>query len=185
MASFITPSELKDYPLPVTSQQWSKIGDDQLAIVIGYASDHLEDFLDRKVATGNYVDRILQGSGTEFQMLGVYPIVAVNYVTSYDGMNNATVHPVSDFWIDNEAAILEWLTRDTKQFTKAKRWLIDYNAGFSSTPGPVKFATGLQTIKMLQPMFRGGSNFTEVELIEELDEQIVELLDYYKRRRIS
>jgi hypothetical protein len=184
MAAFITPTELKSYPLPVTAAQWSKVGDDQLAIVIGFASDHLEDYMDRRIATGNYVTK-LWGSGGWLQLLPVYPVVAVNYVTSYDAYHNPTSYSIDDFWVDNEAGILEWYNKNRYKFTRSSRWLFDYEAGFATTPGPVKHAAALQTVKMLQPLFRGGTNFTEIELITELDEQIVELLDPYKRRRIG
>ena len=72
MAGYITPAELKAYPLPVTAQQWAKVGDDQLAIVIGYASEHLDDWMDRRLATGNYVDRI-RGKYKNRLILNNYP----------------------------------------------------------------------------------------------------------------
>jgi len=183
MANFITPSELKAYPLPVTAQQWAKVGDDQLAVVIGYACDHLEDYMDRSIATGNYVDR-LTGSGLYSQLLSLYPVVALNYVSSYDGLNNPFTHDPSQFYVGT-SGIIEWLQPDKYNFSRYKRWEFDYDAGYATVPGPVKHAAALQTVRMLQPLFRGGSTFTETELIAEIDEQIVELLEFYKRRRIS
>jgi len=185
MAGYITPAELKSYPLPVTAQQWAKVGDDQLAIVIGYASEHLEDWMDRRLATGNYVDRI-RGKYRNRLILKNYPVIAVNYVTAYlsNAAQTSTTFGVEEFWIEHEAGIIEWLNQGRYTFD-SRYWIVDYDAGYPSIPGPVKHATALQTVKMLQPLFRGGQNFTETELIADLDDQIVELLDAYKRRRIG
>lgn len=185
MPNLITTDELKAYPLPVTTKQWDMVGEDQLEVVIGYASDHIEDYLDRKIAVTAVTDRLRKGSGSSRQMLSTYPVTSLTSVTSYDTAGNATVHDLADFYINNDSAILEFLNRDKNSFTKTKIWQIAYNAGYAATPGPVKHAVALQTVKMLQPLFRGGSQFAETELIMELDEQIVELLDYYKRRRIG
>jgi hypothetical protein len=183
MAAYITPAELKAYPLPVTAQQWSKVGDDQLAIVIGYATDHLESYMDRKLAVGNYVDKV-RGKGSSRLLLPQYPVIAVNYVTAYDMYNNYSTFDISNFWVEHEAGIIEWLNSYTYKFD-SRYWMVDYNAGYPTIPGPAKHAVALQTVKMLQPLFRGGQNFVEVELINELDEQIVELLDPYKRTRFA
>ena len=185
MAGYITPSELKAYPLPVTSAQWQKVGDDQLEIIIGYASEHLDDWMDRSLAAGNYVDRI-GGKYRNRLILHNYPIIALNYVTAYvpNAAQTSTTYGVEEFWIEHEAGIIEWLNTTVNTFD-SRKWIVDYTAGYTTIPGPVKHATALQTVKMLQPLFRGGTNFTETELIGELDEQIVELLDAYKRRRIG
>ena len=185
MANLITTDELKAYPLPVTTKQWQLVGDDQVETVIGYASDHIEDYLDRKIAVTAITDRIKAGTGTNRMLLSTYPVTTLTSVTSYDTIGNATVHDLGLFYINNDSAILEFINRSRYTFGKTSIWEVEYSAGYAATPGPVKHAVALQTVKMLQPLFRGGSQFTETELIIELDEQIVELLDYYKRRRIG
>ena len=181
MPQFITPDELKAYPLPVKAEQWFKVGDDQITIVIERASEHLEDFMDRKVLTGNYVDR-LRGKGLSRQLLTHYPVTQLNVVTAYSPTNAAFDYNVSNFIVDESAGIIEWANRYRYNFYTDMVWMIDYNAGFTSVPGPIKHATALQTVKMLQPLFRGGTTFVETELIAEIDEQVVELLDPYMRR---
>ena len=184
MAQFITTQELKEYPLPVSAKQWQLVGDDQLATTIEAASDHLEDYLDREILTANYTDR-RRGTGTEKILLPVYPITALSSAYMYDGLGNQTEWDTSEFYINSDAGILEFIKRDRYSFTKHYTWEFSYTAGYATVPTPVKHAAAFQTVKMLQPIFRGGSQFTETELITDLDDQIIELLEVYKRRRIA
>lgn len=182
--AFITVAELKAYPLPVTSAQWAKIGDDQLEIMIGYASDRIEDWLDRRLINGNYVER-RKGSDLPRILLKNYPVTALNAVSSYTPSNAHTDWDVSLFYVNEDSGIIEFLEPSKWSFGKALTWEFDYEAGYAEVPGVVKHATALQTVEMLQPVFRGGRDFQEVELITELDEQIVDMLDKYKRRRMG
>jgi len=184
MAQFITPEELKAYTLPVTAKQWSMVGDDQLAVVIGYASDHLEDYMDRKVLTANYTDR-RGGTGSHKILLSVYPVTAISSAYQTDSLGNETSWDTSEFYINENAGILEFIKRGRYAFYKYYTWTFNYTAGYAAVPGPIKHATALQTVKMLQPLFRGGTNFTETELVTDLDEQVMEMLEVYKRRRIA
>lgn len=184
MSQFITPQELKEYSLPVTSKQWQLVGDDQLTTVIEAASDHLEDYMDRKILAANYTDR-REGTGTHKILLEVYPITALTSAYQIDGYGNQTQWDTSEFYINADAGMLEFINRNRYSFTKSCTWQFEYTAGYASVPTPVKHAAAYQTVKMLQPLFRGGSNFTETELITDLDDQIVELLEFYKRRRIA
>lgn len=184
VAGFITPSELKSYPLPVKSTQWSSIGDDQIEKVIQYASDHLEDYMDRRILVSRYVDK-KWGSGGWRQMLSNYPLVELVSASSYDGNYNQTAWDVDGIFTYDSSGIIEWKNKNRYKFYKSQMWEFVYDAGYATVPGPVKHATALQTVKMLQPLFRGGTQFTEVELVSEIDEQIMELLDNYKVRRIA
>ena len=185
MASFISVEHMKTYPLPVTDKQWTLVGDEQIAYVSAYASQHLEDYMDRKVEITSYTERHKKGTGTHRMLLGLYPVTELTSVSAYDGMGNQTDYDVDELYTDADAGIIEFIKRDKYAFTKASTWVIEYSAGYSEIPGPILHATALQTVKMLQPLFRGGSTFTETEFITDLDEQIVELLEYYKRRRIG
>lgn len=181
---FITADELKAYPLPVTTAQWGKIGDDQLEIIIGYASERIEDWLDRRLINGNYVER-RYGSDLPSIILNNYPITALNGVSSYTSSGAYTSWDTSLFRVNATAGIVEFNDAARNAFSKGLSWVFDYDAGYDEVPGVVKHATALQTVEMLQPIFRGGREFQEVELITELDEQIVDLLDKYKRRRMG
>ena len=184
MSQFLTPDELKAYPLPVSAKQWQLVGDEQLVKTITAASDHLEDYLDRKILTANYTDR-RRGTDSHKILLSVYPVTALASAYQIDGLGNTTTWDTSEFYINENAGIIEFIKRDKYEFGKLSTWQFDYTAGYSAVPTPVMQATAFQTVKMLQPIFRGGSQFTETELIEGLDEQVIELLEYYKRRRIA
>lgn len=183
MSSFITVDEFKAYPLPITAAQWQKVGDDQLALVIENASEHLEDYMDRKINIARYVER-KRGSNQFKQLLENWPVTEVHAVTSYAVNGTPTGHNVGLF-TTAESGIVEWLDRTRYKFGRDLTWIFDYSAGYSEVPKPIKHATYLQTLKMLQPIFRGGAQFTEVELVSELDEQVAELCERYRRARFS
>jgi hypothetical protein len=181
---FITPDEIKTYPLPVNASQWAKIGDDQLQRAIDTASERISNWLDRKMAVGNYVERY-NGSGTGALLLRQYPVITVNSVSSVNLAGTVRLWNINDFRVDADAGILYFANTGRWAFFRDLDWTVDYNAGFVQLPEVVKHATALQTIIILQPMFRGGREFTETKLIEGIDEQIVDMLDELKRRRMS
>jgi hypothetical protein len=181
---FITPSELRRYPLPVTDKQWDKIDYDQLVAVTAYASQHVQDYLDRNIFKQQYAQRI-RGNNRASLLLEHYPVTSLVSVThtSTDGVtvtdNNA------DFLVNGGAGIIEWIDKETNGFYKNFIWTVTYVAGYDECPGPIKHATALQSLSMLQPLFRGGTDFTEVELVDAIDESIVDMLEKYKRKRIG
>lgn len=180
--SYITVDEFKAYPLPITATQWQKMGDDQLELIIGYATEHLDDYMDRHLDIRNYVDR-RRGSDLPTLLLENYPVVTINAVSSYLPNDVATTQNVNLF--THGVGVIEWLDRTRYKFYRNQTYIIDYDAGYAVIPGPVKHATALQTLKMLQPLFRGGAQFAEVELITDIDENVVEMLEKYRRKRLS
>lgn len=184
MAGFITPTELKAYPLPVTDKQWEKITDEQIQTVIDYATQNIKDYLDRDIVITSYTERIV-GSGRSTLILDAYPIVSLSSVSSRDYTETIANYSTSDFLIRANSGIIEWIDKLRNAFWSTRIWVVQYTAGYATIPGPVKHATALQTVQMLQPLFRGGSNFAQVELVEETNEQIVDMLEKYKRKRIG
>jgi hypothetical protein len=184
MAAFLTPQELRAYPLPVTAAQWSKVSDDKIAEVLDMATTHIEDFLDRNIASAYYTER-LPGNGRYTLMVDQYPVTALVSVSSRDISENTESFSTSDFLIHGGAGIIEWVDKLRNSFFRSRIWVVQYVAGFSAVPGPIKHATALQAIEMLQPLFRGGTDFVQVDLIEGINEQIVDLLEKYKRKRMG
>lgn len=184
MASFITVDELKAKPLPVKDNQWAQIETEQLEIAIADASQHVQDYLERDIEELEYIERI-QGTGRSKMMVNNYPLTAITEVTATDVFGNEQVYGSDAFLVNSRAGIIEWVDRYRNEWFRDKLWTIEYTAGYVTIPGPVKQATALVTIQMLQPMFRGGTNFASVELIDESNEHIVDLLERYRRVRIG
>lgn len=182
--ALITIDELKAYSLPVKANQWDNIGDDQIETIIDYASTNIEDYLDIAVASAYYTERIA-GSGSGKLILNNYPVTQVVAVTQYDNTETSTVYDPAGFVIMSNAGIIMFSNRAYYSFWKEYDWVVTYRAGYDTIPGPIKHAVALQTIQMLQPMFRGGANFNEIKLIDGVNEQIVDLLETYKRKRIG
>jgi hypothetical protein len=186
MAGLITVQELKAYPLPVTDKQWEKITDEQIEVVIGYASENIEDFCDRHFASDYYAERIV-GSGSSVLILEHYPITQLVSVESRDYAEIPKEYELSSFIVHGGegAGMIEWVDKRLNAFWKNRVWVVEYQAGYSVIPGPVKHAVALQTIEMLQPLFRGGMNFTQVETVPGITEQMEDMLFKYVRKRIG
>ena len=185
--ALLTEAELKAYPLPITNVQWAKIDeldDDQIARVLDYASQHVEDYLERRVEETEYIERI-QGANRNTVMLNNYPVISIEGVSAIDVFGYTRTYSAADFLIDTDAGIIEWLDKYRNTFLRSYLWTFEYTAGFSTIPGPIKHATALVVVQMLQPLFRGGTNFTQVDLINESNEAIVDMLERYKRQRIG
>ena len=185
--AFITVEELKDYPLPVTDAQWAKIdnaGAYQIATVIDYATQHVKDYIERDLEELEYVERI-QGTGRNKMMVNNYPVTAISEVTATDVHGNNQVYGSDAFLVNSRAGIIEFVDRYRNEWFRDKLWTIEYTAGYPTIPGPVKHATALVTIQMLQPLFRGGTNFASIDLVDESNEHIVDMLERYRRVRIG
>lgn len=183
-AYFLTVDEFKSIPLPIKDSMYEKLTDEKIYKEIGIASDHVQDYLDRRIALATYTER-LRGSHRDFLILDNWPIVSLTSISSTTNLNVTSSHDTDDFIIDSGAGIIRWLEPAKYRFSRDYWWTVTYTAGYDEIPSPIKKATALQTIEGLQPLFRGGTNFIEVELIEGLNTQIVDLLEKYKNKRIG
>ena len=180
----ITYEELRNYPLPVKGSQWDSIGQSMVETTIEYASQNIMDYVDLGIASAYYTERI-PGSGTATLMLDQYPLLEVVSVTQLNRLNAAQGWTLDYFVVDTGGGMITWADRTRYAFYKDYDYSVYYRAGWLTIPGPIKHAVALQTIQMLQPMFRGGQNFTEIKLIDGVNEEIVDLLEKYKRKRIG
>jgi hypothetical protein len=183
MTSFITISELKTYPLPVTAAQWAKVTDAKVEEILEKATDHIIDWLERDIVSAYYTETI-PGNNRYTLMLDAYPLTSVSLVTAIDIIGNETEYDGTMFNIDR-AGIIQWKDRLNHWFSRDKAWRVEYRAGYDVVPGPLKHAVALQAVQMLQPLFRGGADFVQVELIDGLQESIVDMCESYKRKRMG
>jgi hypothetical protein len=184
MTQFLTVEEFKAMPLPITDKQYEKITDAELQDTIIRASDHIEEYLDRRIGVATYTERIM-GNGRNFIILENRPVLEVNSITAVDMRGTSFSYDPELVIIQQNAGLLRFIDATRYAWWSGQWWVIDYDAGYANIPSVIKQATGYQTLEFLQPLFRGGTNFVEVELVEGLNEIIVDILEAYKNKRIG
>jgi hypothetical protein len=180
----ITYGELRKYPLPVKESQWDAIGQSSVENIIEYASQAIMDYLDIGVSSAYYTERV-RGGDRPTLLVNEYPIKSLHSVTSYDRRGVSNSFTLSDFGFESGPGIIYFTDKTKNNFYSNYEYEVYYRAGWDTVPGPIKHAVALQAVQMLQPMFRGGQNFTETKLIDGINEEIVDLLERYKRKRIG
>jgi hypothetical protein len=181
---FITVEYLKALPLPISNAQWAKVTDAQIQIKIDEATQYVKDYLDREIELKTFTER-LRGSGRSTLMLNERPLVSLVSIVARDMSENAYGSNISDFLIDAGAGIIEFMDRNRYNFSNRMMWVVTYTAGYAVVPGPLKAATALQVVEMLQPLFRQSSTGMPAEFMSETSEQFVDLTEKYRRKRIS
>lgn len=171
---------------PLGSKALANISTEVVEEFIEEASAYVEDYLDRKIPVTSYVERIV-GPGVYTLILGQMPIVALSSV-SWDGyvLGDVGTHSPTDFLIHSGAGMIEWINKMYVWRTD-RVYTIQYTAGYAVIPPPIRRATMLQTIQLMRPVY-GGVVLPIADLNEVLpfaEETIVNLLDKYKRNRIS
>lgn len=145
------------------------------------ASDYVEDYLDRKILETTYVERIL-GKREYVLILDQFPITGLIDV-SYDGLDSSGTHATSDFLIHADAGMIEWINK-MYNFRGDRVYTVTYTAGYPTVPAPIKRAVALQTVQLLRPMYGGQSEALQ-EVVPFADELIANLLERYRRKRLS
>lgn len=149
---------------------------------INEASEFVKDYLDRQIELQTYTERIV-GTGRYTLLLDETPVtdlIDVSY-TGYE--SDMGTHATSDFLLHSGAGILEWVNK-RYNFRTDRIYIIQYEAGYETIPGPIKRATALQTVQLLRPMY-GGPQQETPEIIPFAEEMIVNLLEKYRRKRLS
>jgi len=183
--SIIDSNYLKSIPIPIKDSQWDAVGEEQIQLAIDEAEQYLEDYLDRHIASDYYTENV-NGRGRPFLVMEEWPINSLISVSSYDNSYSYESYDVNDFIIDSSAGMIAWKDKTSNTFDFGKTYTVEYNAGFVDVPLPIKKALALQSIEMLQPLFRKtNSAMSMVDLIPNSTELIVEMLEKYRRKRIG
>lgn len=168
--------------LPLGQKAIDQLPLEDLQEFINTASDYVEDYLDRKIQIHTVIERKL-GNREYVFILDDTPIQSLVSV-SYDGYSgDVGIHSPADFLIHKEAGMIEWIDK-SYVFRGDRVYTIEYTAGYPTVPNPVKFATALQTVQLLRPMY-GGTQAESPTGTPFADEQIVSLLERYRRKRLS
>ena len=169
---------------PLGNKAIMNMQSDILQEAIDEASEYLEDYMDRKILSQSYTERIM-GNGRYTLILDNMPITALTNV-GYDGYYGDTpgTHSTGDFLIHAEAGIIEWINK-MYTFRRDRIYTVQYTAGYAEVPGPVKRAVALQTVQILRPMYGGATQGGDVDVVPFADEMIVNLVEKYRRKRLS
>lgn len=168
--------------LPLGQKAIDQLPLEDLQEYINTASDYVEDYLDHKILEHTVIQRI-PGKREYTLILDEYPIVSLDDV-SYDGYaGDVGTHATTDFLVHTDAGIIEWIDKNYV-FRGDRVYIVEYTAGYAEVPTPIKFATALQTVQLLRPMY-GGITSQEAQGVPFADEQIVSLLERYRRKRLS
>lgn len=146
------------------------------------ASAYIEDYLDIKVLSTSYTERI-PGNRRYTLILDNYPITALTGVSYESWSGEVGTHATSDFLIHSQSGIIERVSK-LDVFRGDRLYIVQYTAGYAEVPAPIKRATALQTVQLLRPAY-GGPTDTSGEIVPFADELIISLLERYRRKRLS
>lgn len=184
MADIITVDYLKSMPLPVKPEQWQNMDANFLQEVVDAAGDFLEDYLDRKIAHTEYIERI-PGKSSSVLILQHYPVITLNSVTELDEIETGIAHDLNAFVIHNDAGMIEWKDKYRNYFSPYRVYRVDYDAGYDTIPPVLKLATAYQAYEMLQPVLRGSRDMAPADFVPQTSEKFVELTEKYRRKRLA
>lgn len=153
---------------------------DVLATYIDTASTMVEQFCERAFASQSHAET-LRGRDTYRLILGEYPVTGLTSVTWEDEDTGSTGTIDTADLRTHEWGAVEWKRKGAYDFASTRLYTVTYTAGYSSIPGPVKHAVGLQVTELLQPNY-GGAMQSVPELVPLASQLIVDLLDDYRRK---
>lgn len=180
--ALITREYFDKLPLGLTKQMQPFM--ESIDLFIQTASEQVEAYCERKFELQEHVE-VLYGTGNNRILVDQYPVQSVDTITYEDDFggswtvdtNYIRVHP---------SGVLEWKFPVTQgPWRRDRIYTITYTAGFDPVPGPIKHATALWTTELLRPNFAGPTPERPAELVPFTTEQIGEMLENYRRRRIG
>lgn len=149
------------------------------------ASEQVEAFCDRKFLSSARTESVW-GSGKNELLLDEWPVTAVATVTWVDTSGVTGTVDVSKIRFSS-AGVLEFINVVDGPWQKDRRYTVSYTAGYTvgNMPRPIKHAVALWASDLMRPAFGGPSRERPPELVPLTTEQIGELLENYRRRRIG
>jgi hypothetical protein len=155
---------------------------DVLTVLIGEASEWIAAYCRRQFGAQSITES-RQGSGRRRMILNEFPAESVTAITAVDTRGVAT----TDVPDPSDVRILPGGMLEMKD--AADVWFKDYYYTVTYTlpdpvPGPVKRAVALKVVDLLDPMYFPGKQ-KSMELVTSVQEQIVTLLEDYRRERIG
>lgn len=153
-----------------------------LSTLIAEASEWIEAECSRKFGQQEVIED-LRGKGYNRLILGQYPVSALNSITYYgEGEGTGTVDKTLVRVLDR-SGMLEWKEPHNGPWLKSRLYTVNYGLP-SPVPGPVKRATALKVVDLLAPQYQGPRE-RKIELVSNVQEQIILLIEPYRRERLG
>lgn len=157
---------------------------ESLDTFIQTASEQVEAYCERKFELQEHTD-VFWGTGRQKAMLEQYPVQSVSSVTYSDDYGGEYTVDTNYIRV-SPSGVIEFKFPITQgPFRRDRIYTVTYMAGFNPVPGPIKHATALWVTELMRPNYAGPTPERPAELVPLTTEQIIELLDNYRRRRIG
>lgn len=154
---------------------------DILAVLLDEASEWVEGYCRRRFGAQTLTESHW-GSGRRRLILNEFPVDSITSITAVDSRGSAATAPETTDVRIVPGGLLE--LKDVINIWFSDRlYTIEYTLP-DPVPGPVKRAVALKVVDLLDPMYFPGKS-KSVELITSVQEQIITLLDDFRRERIA
>lgn len=154
---------------------------DVLTVLIGEASDWVQGYCRRRFGAQSLTESHW-GSGRRRLILNEFPLDAVTTITAVDSRGTAATAPeVADVRV-LPGGMLELIDVIDVWFSD-RLYTVTYTLP-DPVPGPVKRATALKVVDLLDPQYFPGKT-KSAELVTNVQEQMVTLLEDFRRERIG
>jgi hypothetical protein len=130
--------------------------DGRLEMYINMATDFIENYCQRRFKTGNYVDEVYSGDGSDSLVLKNYPITALTSIqknTAYNNSSNWETVSTEDYFYDSLSGVVENIGRFTIGRNNFK---ITYAGGYTTIPYDLQYACMVIVEAMYRKKKSGG-----------------------------
>lgn len=169
-------------PLGLTKQMQPYM--ESIDMFLQTASEQVEAYCERKFELQTHVEQIW-GTGRNKIIVDQYPLAGVTSIV-YDDNYGGNWAVDANYVRFHPSGVIEWkFPLNQGPWRTDRIYTITYTAGFDPVPAPVKHATALWATELMRPNFAGPQPERPAELVPFTTEQIGELLENYRRRRIG
>lgn len=149
------------------------------------ASAQVEAYCERKFELQTHVESIY-GSGHNTILLNQYPVVQLESISYEDEWTSVPQYIAVDAIRYDESGVLNLKYPGTMGPWRTDRiYIVSYTAGYDPVPAPIKHATALWATELMRPNFIGPQPERPADLVPLSTQQIADLLDNYRRRRLG
>lgn len=180
--ALITREYFEKLPLGLTKQMQPYI--ESIDALLETASEQVEAYCERKFALQTHVEQIW-GTGNNRLLVDQYPVQSITSITYESDFGGSFTVP-TEYVRFHSSGVLEFKFPLTQgPWRRDRIYTVTYTAGYDPVPYPIQHATALWLTELLRPNFAGPTPERPAELVPFTTEQIGEMLENYRRRRIG